>query len=83
MITGNVKTERTSGGGEIQWVSRFKNSQDGGLQIDTGFSDKAGELADKGKRSTIAQKLDSFKPENSFEQDKGIVKEEIPKEVVL
>ena len=24
----------------------------------------------KGKRSTIAQKLDSFKPENSFDQDK-------------
>ena len=83
LITGNVRTERTSGGGEIQWVSRFKNSQDGGLQIETGFSDKAGEIADKGKRSTIAQKLDTFKPENSFEQDKRNVRDETPKEVVL
>lgn len=76
---GVIKSQRpTSKDDAIVWVQDFKSSNEGGLKIDSGFSDHTDKNQNQNfaqmrdKRSTIAQKLDHFKPEHSFEDEKKV-----------
>ena len=77
IVPGKILSQRTNDVADIQWVQSFKKSQDGKLKIERGFSDNLDDADLKNKRSTIAQKLANFVPENSFEgKNSGINEEE-------
>ena len=60
--SAKVQSQRTEDG--IQWQHNFKQSEDGALKIERGFSDMTDDVGRRDKRSTIAQKMDNFQYEN-------------------
>ena len=60
--SAKVQSQRTDEG--IQWKHNFKQSEDGNLKYERGFSDMTDDMGRRDKRSTIAQKMDNFQYEN-------------------